>query len=196
MVPTCTVIKASCTRHTTANCPKPRRRAPPMLALPVRFARHHALRHLLVWVLVASLPINGVSNLLTQMLGVAHRHVASAPMPDGGPVVDASRLLDDPAHTHGDAAHPHLHAHAHMMFERHFHQPADDSVIALGAKESGQDGPGHASSLSDTAGLHGLRQALQTPAWMPMVLRTGWPRYAPLAWLSHIVTPLERPPQH
>ncbi len=169
-----------------------------MLALPVRFARHHALRHLLVWVLVASLPINGISNLLTQMLGAAHRHVEIAPTQDSGPVIDASRLLSEPAHhhSHEDAAHPHLHTHAHMMFERHFHQPSDGSVIALGSKESGQDGPGHANSLSDTAGLHGLRQALQTPAWMPMVLRTGWPRYAPLVWRSHIVTPLERPPHH
>lgn len=173
-------------------------RSPADVRPPVRFAHHLVLRQLLVWVLVVALPINSISNLLTQMLGAAHRYSAVTPMMEATPIVDTSILLTEPAHKHphGEATHPHLHAHAHMMFERHVHPPSDDSVIALGSKESGQDGPGHANSMNDTAGLHGLRQALPAPEWLPMVLHAGWPRYAAMAWRSHIVAPLERPPHH
>ncbi len=169
-----------------------------MYAYPVRFAHHQVLRQLLVWVLVLALPVNSISNLLTQILGAAHRHSAVAPMLEDAPIIDSSSLLTEPAHDHphGEAVPPHLHAHAHMMFERHFHQPSDDSVIALGSKKPGQDGPSHVTSMNDSAGMHGLHQALSGPVWMPVALRTGWARYAPVAWHSHVSAPPEHPPRH
>lgn len=167
-----------------------------MLAFPARFARQHILHHLLVWVLVVALPINGVSSLLAQMLGAQHRHAQIVPEAERNAVIDTTGLSPYPSHHHtpNELSHPHLHAHAHMMFERHVHEPADGTVLALGAKDSGQDGPGQTNGLSDTMSLQGLRDGLNAPEWIPVVLRAGWPLYAALAWHSHIVPPLERPP--
>ncbi len=215
--------------------------------------RLSCLRPLMVWVLVLALPVHGVSNVLLQVMGAAHRHsavtLAVAPgtaqhtdTPGTAPWNARSALrslvarvagpgalqLIDTMHARDHAwqraaelkAHPftavaspvntaqatqaqqarpearlQAHQHAHDTFQRHIHDPQDSSVVALGEHTQAPDAAGNAAALDAGGSSFPLAPALSVQALAPSEGTAAWRRAEASAWRSHVIAPLERPPQ-
>ncbi|MDO9237677.1 MAG: hypothetical protein Q7U28_16790 [Aquabacterium sp.] len=95
-------------------------------------------------------------------------------------------------HQHGPADHGHTHLHG--MFERHFHDPSDESVVVMGVKESGQSAPGHTHGVDEGCVVL-LPLAVMIPALMLAQGCSAWQQAKRVAWRSHVDAPLERPPR-
>lgn len=92
----------------------------------LRLWRHEHLRAWVLWGLIFTLPIYGVSGLVTQWLGAQHFHSAeSTKRVERIAAVTQSNLVV--------RGHGHGHQHAHTSLARHHHETGDASVVALGA---------------------------------------------------------------
>ena len=212
--------------------------------------RLSCLRPLMVWVLVLALPVHGVSNVLLQVMGGAHRHnantsaqdIAQSTHPDAAPQRTTVRAamrslvasvagpgalqLIDTMHARDHAwqraaelkAHPftpptelaqtradavpsasqqaaQAHQHAHDTFQRHIHDLHDSSVVALGEHTQAPDAAGSASALDAGGAPLPLAPVLRVQALAPTDGTTAWRRAEAPDWRSHVIAPLERPPQ-
>ena len=205
--------------------------------------RLSCLRPLMVWVLVLALPVHGVSNVLLQVMGAAHRHsavtlevaqgtaqhtdtpgsapwnarsalrslVASVAGPGALQLIDTMHARDHAwqraaelkAHPFTPAASPvntaqarlQAHQHAHDTFQRHIHDPQDSSVVALGEHTQAPDAAGSAPVLDAGGGTFPLSPALSVQALAPSAGAATWFKAQASGWRSHVIAPLERPPQ-
>lgn len=211
--------------------------------------RLSCLRPLMVWVLVLALPVHGVSNVLLQVVGAAHRHNASASASAQSiaqpPIAHApwraraalrslvasvagpgALQLIDTMHARDHAwqraaelkAHPftpptalaqtrvdavssasqqaaQAHQHAHDTFQRHIHDLHDSSVVALGEHTQAPDAAGSASALDAGGAALPLAPMLRMQALAPTDGTAAWRRAKAPDWRSHVIAPLERPPQ-
>jgi len=218
--------------------------------------RLSCLRPLMVWVLVLALPVHGVSNVLLQVMGAAHRHnagvqhtaaldaqdaahapwnaraalrslVASVAGTGALQLIDtmhardhawqrAAELKAHPfapptvlAQPRADAmpsavpgasqqaaqAHERAHQHAHDTFQRHIHDLHDGTVVALGEHTQAPDAAGSAPALDAGGGTFPLAPVPGVQALAPGDGTAAWRRAEARAWRSHVVVPLERPPQ-
>lgn len=107
----------------------------------------------------------------------------------------ALEQFDDPGHARQHASgQVHEHVHEHGLFERHLHDPADASVIALdGHGSSHTDALSAAASLGSATLPMAIASLLIVPA--PAGRHARWPRPAATAWHSLVPTPAERPPR-
>lgn len=180
-----------------------------------------AVRRPLLCLLVLALLAYGQSAVLVQLLGPAHRHAGAAERAglldataallqqvedlrqrwherlmaqDAAPGdAEAHARLHEHGLAHVHAAGAPAHRHAHGVFERHRHDPHDDSVVAL-------DGP--AGSLADasaqaTAGSAAMPLAL-APRWQlprPAVAQARWPAAEAARWCDAVPELSERPPR-
>ncbi len=87
------------------------------------------------------------------------------------------------------------HQHAHDTFQRHTHDPRDGSVVALGEQAAKADATGSASALDAGGGAFPLPALLDVQALAPTESTAAWRHVEPQAWRSHVITPLDRPPQ-
>lgn len=199
--------------------------------------RLSCLRPWMVWVLVLALPVHGVSNVLLQVMGAAHRHsavtlavaqgadspgitawsarrtlrslVASVAGPGALQLIDTMHARDhawqraaelkthpfaQPTDVH-QRAHQRAHQHAHDTFQRHIHDPHDSSVVALGEHAQAPDAAGGAPALDAGGGTFPLAPVPSVQALAPGDGTAAWRRAASSAWRSHVIAPLERPPQ-
>lgn len=215
--------------------------------------RLSCLRPLMVWVLVLALPVHGVSNVLLQVMGAAHRHsavtlavaqgtaqhtdtpgldpwnarsawrslVASVAGPGALQLIDTMHARDHAwqraaelkAHPFTPVASPvntaqaaqaqqarqearlQAHQHAHDTFQRHIHDPQDSSVVALGEHTQAPDAAGSAPVLDAGGGTFPLSPALNVQALAPSAGAATWFKAQASGWRSHVIAPLERPPQ-
>ena len=197
--------------------------------------RLSCLRPLMVWVLVLALPVHGVSNVLLQVMGAAHRHsvvalddsnqgsapwnarsalrslVARVAGPGALQLIDTMHARDHAwqraaelkAHPFTPVASPvntaqarlQAHQHAHDTFQRHIHDPQDSSVVALGEHTQAPDAAGSAPVLDAGGGTFPLSPALSVQALAPSAGTATWFKAQASGWRSHVIAPLERPPQ-
>ncbi|RTL29738.1 MAG: hypothetical protein EKK47_12630 [Burkholderiales bacterium] len=184
--------------------------------------RTSLMRLVVVWVVVLTLPINGLSSVLLSVLGPQHsHHTRHAAVVDGAgwsirgmieSVIGAGAMdIIDEVHarqhkgalpvrsalasSHRLHVSDDQHVHSHDGLQRHRHDARDGSVIPVGPSESGHDAPGGAS-----AGL-GISGALPIPASAVLaapvsgVAREVWDIVHPFPWRSHVSAPMERPPR-
>ena len=146
-----------------------------------------ALRRWMVCCLMVALPLCGLSASLFQVLGPLHVHRADAVAQVGLDELDG---WQDFRRGGGRAVRPRPHTHAHGMFERHRHDPADASVIAIdGAAGADVDALSLAFLSLTFASADGLAWTLPGPAG------TAWPVSATPDFESHTGALPERPPQ-
>lgn len=201
--------------------------------------RLSCLRPLMVWVLVLALPVHGVSNVLLQVMGAAHRHsvvalddsnqgsapwnarsalrslVARVAGPGALQLIDTMHARDHAwqraaelkarpfTRSAGRPATPAVaehqaeqaHQHAHDTFQRHIHDPQDSSVVALGEHTQAPDAAGSAPVLDAGGGTFPLSPALSVQALAPSAGTATWFKAQASGWRSHVIAPLERPPQ-
>ena len=143
-------------------------------------------RVLILWLMLLSLPVQGVASLLVGLFGASHQHPQVAQVEPRSPELRDFRRL-----AYGvQAATP---AHGHSLWLRHHHSTADPTVVALDA--SAQDPAG------DAAGSSAAQLVLCTPgACSTCVAAAGatggeWPDYRGQAWDGPAAAPLERPPK-
>lgn len=123
-----------------------------MFPMPALRRLQRSARSLVIWCLLAAVPVYGLSGTIVELLGSSHMHVAldatarpSDPMAGWQDFRRASPAMDR-AEGHG---HAHLadgsHAapHAHAGLERHHHDRADASVVGI------DGGPADAAQADD-----------------------------------------------
>lgn len=145
-------------------------------------------RHLLVWCLLAALPIYGFSATVVPLLGPSHSHRPSASTAD--PLdgwVDIRRGM---TLTAAASARPHVHSHS--LFERHHHGPGDETVVPLDGDKQRMDGDAGSSTGSVTQAI-ALASALIVAA-PPQVRVASYAAAAPCV-LHRGGDRLERPPK-
>ena len=91
-----------------------------------------ASHRLIVWCLLLALPLCGLSTRLVELLGSRHMHRAVV-VADAG--MEGWQDFRRGGH-HGTGA-AHAPVHSHGFFERHHHDRADDSVVALDGEAAG-----------------------------------------------------------
>ncbi|MGC4076149.1 MAG: hypothetical protein QM702_03775 [Rubrivivax sp.] len=180
-----------------------------------------AVRRPLLCLLVLALLAYGQSAVLVQLLGSAHRHAGAAErvdlldataallqqvedlrqrwherlMPQGAAPgeAEAHARLHEHGLAHVHAAGAPAHRHAHGVFERHRHDPHDDSVVAL---------DGAAGSLADASALAAAGSAAMplalAPQWRlprPAASEACWPAAEAARWRDALPKLSERPPR-
>jgi hypothetical protein len=122
--------------------------------------------------------------------------IDGAHLRERGLQVPAHFVFESDAHSleHQHGTGDQVHTHLHGMFERHFHDPSDGSVVVLGAKASGQDAPGNSHGI-DEGSVALLPLATLTPMLYFAQCGSVWLHGIRMAWRSHVTAPLERPPR-
>lgn len=118
-----------------------------------------------------------------------HQRHAHARM-DGNADTDAHRSRD---HLHVSDADNHAHSHAHAAYQRHRHDPRDDTVLALDGMSDGTT----ADAASPAAGSAALPLAL-APRWLWPVLPEAvpsWRTHRSARWTDAALRLPERPPR-
>jgi len=144
------------------------------------------MRTLVLWLMLAALPVQGVATLLVGLLGASHQHSRVTRVEQISPgLQDVRRFAYDVR-----AAAP---AHSHSLWLRHHHSTADATVTAL--DDTAQD------PASDGAGTSAAQLTLCTPgACATSVAAAGatgttWPGYLGQPWDGPAAIPLDRPPK-
>lgn len=159
------------------------------------FSVRRRLQIALVWCLLVSLPLMGLSSALTGLLGPQHFHrdalVRSAPPLQliswlrQVPVLAELRAMRQRAH-----AESHRTGEAHSHLSRHHHEASDTSVVEL-------DGGGAAegAATAEPVGLPLLALATGIRLWLIDGLSLAWPQHPAHAYRSAATVRQERPPK-
>jgi hypothetical protein len=101
-------------------------------------------KHIVVWLILVTVPAQGLAAATTALRGPAHYHDA-VPVPDQ---LRHARLT----HAHYDSHDGH-HAHeAHPGLQRHYHLPGEDAVVVRDDPEHDATATGQRDPTSETVG--------------------------------------------
>lgn len=139
-----------------------------------------------MWCLLLALPLCGLSTSLVELLGSRHVHRSVVVAGDAG----MQGWHDFRRGGHPSGARAAAHSHPDGLFERHHHDLADASVVAL-------DGGGPGESDAASTALVSLVFASTNPAWLPVPDKASpaWPERATASFRSQPGNRLERPPR-
>ena len=144
------------------------------------------MRTLVLWLMLAALPVQGVATLLVGLLGASHQHsrvTRVEPTPPG--LQDVRRLAYEVR-----AAAP---AHSHSLWLRHHHSTADDTVIAL--DDTAQD-PASDGAVANAPQLTLCTQgACANSVAAAGATGAAWPGFLGQPWDGPAAIPLDRPPK-
>lgn len=171
-----------------------------MPALPTLRQLERTARSLIIWCLLAAVPIYGLSGTIVELLGARHVHatpVLSAVAADTDDVMrgwqDFRRATAGMGHGHQHASDgSHEPAHDHSALERHHHDRADASVVAL---DGGPADAAHADEGGSATATHLLAlSSVVLPA--PAADDQGsWLAVTPPRVATRQPDALERPPR-
>lgn len=142
-------------------------------------------RLLIVRLLLLAVPVFGLSGLITELLGVQHRHEKVQ--------IVADSLVGWQDFRRATGAKPVSQQHSHLFWKRHHHSTSDASVVALdgGPQESSS---GEAASISVGTVTLGTAGSLAI-IYKPNESSSGWPCCGPYRVTTLAVEPPERPPK-
>ncbi|MEO8280426.1 MAG: hypothetical protein ABI564_12095 [Ideonella sp.] len=162
---------------------------------PLRPPLSRSALRLMVWCLLFAIPLYGFTGSLVQLLGNEHVHrsdftsVVSAnaaiPTPGSG---DFRALEDFRRLASGQGHAEHAPGHSHDGFQRHHHDAADTSVIALDGGASPDEGGGAAAP-------HLLAFTAPVSFALPPLPPFRWPAALQSAVAPWIADSMERPPK-
>ena len=159
------------------------RRPPSFAAAPARW--------LVVWLVACLLPVQGMTSGLLAVLGPQHLHRAGH---EARVLDDFRRMPVDALARRTQAAGGMTRMHSHDGWQRHHHRHDDASVVKAGGMADtvagDADDAGFSPALGAFVALLGAAHAWLPPASAEaFVSGPGWPL------LTHLPSPLERPPR-
>lgn len=142
-----------------------------------------------LWLIVA-LPVFGLSAAITGALGPAHFHAASSAKPANPDLMAGWQDFRRSDHI-ADSG---FHAHSHDGLNRHYHEAADASVVAIGS-DGHEDGPGDGASAATLPLVFAASEARALSGSIEQLASADWP-VTQVGWIRSRTLPrLDRPPK-
>ena len=160
-----------------------------------RLSRHRRQRSVAQWLVLfcvlMAVALYGVTSTVVSLLGSCHTHTPADAGEAAGMVLEDFRRVDHGFDTLGLTL-PHTHAHAHLLLQRHHHDPNDATVQSVDA--GAEDPLGDGAVASAIGALAMMVCGLLTVA-APLARSGRWSLAGCPALPSGHAHPLERPPR-